>query len=174
MSRRFNMTVSLLMLLGLASPALALPGYLYVSDAFGAIERFDPSGMKSRFASQGLITPFGIAFDQSGDLYVADGGSNSVERITPSGVVSVFASGLDHPAGLAFDNRGNLYVSNANGNTISKFTPNGVESLFSTTANNQPIGLAFDSLNNLYVANPSYSPHSRDSLAGTAQPSGIA
>jgi hypothetical protein len=36
-------------------------------------------------------------------LYEADAGTNSIQKITPGGMVSTFVSGLNQPQGLAFD-----------------------------------------------------------------------
>jgi hypothetical protein len=82
-----------------------------------------------------------MAFDSTGTLYVAYSGSDIIEKFTPAGVGSVFASGLHDPQGIAFDSAGNLYVANdssgssaENGfpDTIEKITPQGVASTFST------------------------------------------
>ena len=66
------------------------------------------------FAS-GLWGPFGMAFDESGDLFVANegsgGGGTGVSRITSKGEVSTFATGLNGPAGVAFNSAGVLHVS---------------------------------------------------------------
>lgn len=97
--------------------------------------------------------PEGLAFDSAGNLYVANWG-NTIEKFTPGGVRSVFAStGLSLPSGLAFDSAGNLYAANRGNNTIEKFTPGGVGSVFASTELNSPDGLAFDSSGNLFVSN---------------------
>jgi hypothetical protein len=49
-----------------------------------------------------LSEPWGLAFNSTGDLFVADLGSANVYEFTPSGAKSTFASGLHEPAGLAF------------------------------------------------------------------------
>jgi hypothetical protein len=53
------------------------------------------------FAS-GLSSPRALAFNNAGDLFVANGGANDILEITPNGTTSVFATGLDIPVGLAF------------------------------------------------------------------------
>ena len=73
-------------------------------------------------------SPYGLAFDAAGNLYVANAGDDTVSKVTPAGVVSTFASGFDDPVGLAFDAAGNLYVANAGDNTVSKVTPAGTVS----------------------------------------------
>jgi hypothetical protein len=47
----------------------------------------------SPFAS-GINEPGGMAFDSEGNLYVADGEDHTVDKVTPAGVVSTFASGF--------------------------------------------------------------------------------
>ena len=108
-------------------------------------------------ASAGLSEPIGMAFDSSGNLYVANYEESTISEVTPGGAVSLFASGggLDGPTGMAFDASGNLYVANWNDSTISKVTPGGAVSTFVSSSEGlaEPFGLAFDSSGNLYVAN---------------------
>ena len=80
-----------------------------------------------------MASPFGLAFDTAGNLYVSNGTggpthTGSVLKFAPDGVGSMFAdTGLDFPFGLAFDRAGNLYVSNYNSNSIEEFSPTGEE-----------------------------------------------
>ena len=106
----------------------------------------------STFASSGLGSPAGLAFDAAGNLYVADVRGTTVSKVTPAGAVSTFASGINGPDGLAFDAAGNLYVGIVNGTAVDKVTPAGVVSAFASGLN-APDGLAFDTAGNLYVAN---------------------
>jgi hypothetical protein len=121
----------------------------------GIILKFDSSGNESVFANSGLNTPWGLAFDGSGDLYVANAGNNTIEEFNLNGTGSVFAtSRLDCPIGLAFDGSGNLFVANYGNNTIEEFNPNGTGSVFATTSSgvSNPYGLAFFG-DDLYVGN---------------------
>ncbi len=106
-------------------------------------------------ATAGLSYPYYMAFDASGNLYVANYDGNTISKVTPSGTVSTFvSSGLSEPVGLAFDASGNLYVANYESGTISKVTPAGTVSTFvSLGAEDRPSALAFDSTGNLYVSN---------------------
>lgn len=99
-----------------------------------------------------LSNPIGIAFDSSGNLYIACSGDGTISKITTDLVQTVFASGLTQPTMLAFDSSENLYVSNYDTGVINKITPAGAVSSFATGFSN-PYGLAFDSSDNLYVAN---------------------
>jgi len=79
-----------------------------------------------------------------------------IVEITPEGVQSTFASGLDALGGLAFDSAGNLFVGDFNDGSpgrgsILKFTPDGIRSTFALGLNG-PYGLAFDKAGNLFVA----------------------
>jgi sugar lactone lactonase YvrE len=119
------------------------------------VTKFNPAGTPSIYAnaSAGLVSPAGLAFDNSGNLYVGNFYQNTIIKITPQGVGSVFANtGLNGPAQLAFDAAGNLYVANYFGMNVEKFTPNGASVVFASGFSN-PEGLAFDAAGNLYVSN---------------------
>jgi DNA-binding beta-propeller fold protein YncE len=79
------------------------------------------------FADSGFASPFGLAFDRAGNLYVANFDGNTVEEFSPTGEdLGVFAStGLAGPLGMMFDRDGNLYVANRGTDTIEKFSPTG-------------------------------------------------
>ena len=97
-----------------------------------------------------------MAFDGSGNLYVANLDANTIEKFSPTGRdLGAFATGLDGPVGLAFDSSGNLYAANyhdTNG-TIEKFSSTGTDlGVFASTGSQLTAGLAFDSSGNLYAA----------------------
>jgi sugar lactone lactonase YvrE len=112
------------------------------SNGGGFIYKYTPDGVQSIFAS-GLSNPRGVAFDRSGNLFVANSTyddvtqtyQGSVIKITPGGVQSLFATIQgDHIfEDLAFDRQGNLFVASRDQNqdlhgpsSIYKFTPDGV------------------------------------------------
>ena len=113
----------------------------------GNIDEFTPNGVRSTIAF-GLNYPAGLAFDQAGNLFVADGGA--IDKFTPAGVRTTFASGLS-PRGLTFDSAGNLFVADAGSGAVSKFTPAGVRTTFASGLF-YPFALVFDSRGNLFVA----------------------
>ena len=71
--------------------------------------------------------------------------------MTPSGVKTAFAAGVDAPGGLAFNAAGDLFLGDANDHLIYEYTPAGIQSTFATGIIN-PRGLAFDNSGNLFVA----------------------
>lgn len=96
----------------------------------------------------GFSIPLGVAVDSTGNIYVARGGTASIEKFTPAGAETTFAAAFDSTRGLAFDSTGNLYV--AGFSSVYKVTPAGsVSTLVSGFFGIN--GLAFDSQDNLYL-----------------------
>ena len=97
-------------------------------------ERKAPLPLYQIFLGDSLLTPLAICLWDffSGDIY----------EFTPSGVGSIFASGLMGAWALAFNNAGDLFASDPNGNSIYEFTPEGVRSTFASGLDH-PLGLAF-------------------------------
>jgi hypothetical protein len=99
------------------------------------------------------------------DLFVsingdANNSNGSINEYTPTGVQSLFASGLSEPRGVAFDHFGNLFVANNFFDdpsqtfqlTIVKITQAGVPSTFATLSGNVfGEDLVFDRAGNLFV-----------------------
>jgi len=66
-----------------------------------------------------------LALDSQGNLYGSNFAGDTVYKITPSGDVSSFVSGLSNPNGLAFDSDDNLYVVEYSGGAIHKYDIDG-------------------------------------------------
>jgi hypothetical protein len=130
-------------------------GFFYAaSGGLGTIEKFDNSGVHvtPTFASTGAGTaPYGLTFDSTGNLYVANRNANNILMFPPgSGTPSVFASALSGLRDLAW-RAGVLYVAGG-GSTILEFaTPTGTPRSSTFFGLNDPRGLAFDCDGNLYV-----------------------
>ena len=123
---------------GLAKPidlVFDTAGNLYVSNAFGgptqtgSVEKFTPDGIGSVFADSGFHLAYGLAIDKTGNLYVSNFRSNTIEKFSPDGTdLGVFAStGVYLPHGMIFDRAGNLYVVNNGTRTIEKFSSTGTD-----------------------------------------------
>jgi sugar lactone lactonase YvrE len=121
-------------------------GIVYVSDgqrirkiASGAVTTLAGSGANSYQNGTGtnadFANPLGIAIDKQGNLYVADNSNHCIRKITPAGVVTLFAGTAEqsgfadgpaatakfyYPEGVAVDNDGNVYVADEGNNRIRK------------------------------------------------------
>jgi sugar lactone lactonase YvrE len=133
--------------------AIAADGLIYISDAgeSNRIRKLAADGLVSTLAGSvegyadgagseaSFNTPSGLAFDDAGNLYVADTGNNRIRKITPQGLVSTVAgkgtAGLvdgrateakfDGPIGIAVDSNDNIYVADTYNDSIRKITPSG-------------------------------------------------
>ncbi|MGE0041478.1 MAG: hypothetical protein AB7H88_10160 [Vicinamibacterales bacterium] len=135
----------------------------------------DGTGQEARFYS-----PFGIAVDRAGTVYVADSYNSTVRRIEPGGVVTTLAgtaltpgdvdgtgadARFDQPFGIAVGPDGNVYVSDATFNTIRRITPDGVVTTVAGRSREHglvdgvgadarfavPYGIAIDAAGTIYV-----------------------
>lgn len=91
-----------------------------------------------------------MAFDFLGNVYVISS-NNTVSKITPAGVSTIFATIPSVPKNITIDTQGNVYTCNQN-NTVSKITPTGVISTLGTTGEN-PFAIVIDSQGNVYTCN---------------------
>lgn len=129
-----------------AGLALDENGRLFVAD-YGSGEICIVSDSTVTTFVSGFEHPEFIAFGPSGGLFVAEGGT--IHKVTPSGVISIFADDLPGITYMAFDDLGYLFVSHDQ--KVSKISPEGDISDFATGFS-EPVGLAFDDSGNLFVA----------------------
>ena len=99
----------------------------------------------------------GVAFDASGDMFIADTVNNVVRKVTPSGIISTVAGDgtagytgdggsatsaeLTGPSSVALDASGDLFIVDPANEVIRKVTPSGV---ISTYAGNGTPGASGD------------------------------
>jgi len=115
----------------------------------------NPAAYKSTTTAMGsgFNTPFGVAMDAAGNIYIADEGNNAIKKIpVGGGAVTTLGSGFSAPSGVAVDAAGNIYVADQGNNVVKKIpagsnTPVGIGSGFSA-----PTGVAVDASGNVYVA----------------------
>jgi len=118
----------------------------------GSVYMATPTGVITTVGNN-WDTPLGLAFDSSGDLFVADRSAGAIDEVKPNGQQLTFASGAFPPAQpicLAIAPNGVLYASDS-GN-VYKFSSTGVPSVFANGLF-YPQGLAFDSKGDLFIAN---------------------
>lgn len=101
--------------------------------AYSSILGFDAAtGTTTTIALPGFVNPSGIAFDPSGNLYVADTGNRQVEEFAPnSGTFTEIpvafnnANLLQSPVGIAVGLAPgfNIFVTDSTANDVVEFTP---------------------------------------------------
>jgi uncharacterized protein (TIGR03437 family) len=138
------------------------------------------SGDEGPAAEARLSSPYGVAVDGAGNVYIADLGNNRVRRVSTDGIITTVAGGgfrsdgfkasvaqLSGPRNVAVDAFGNLYIAEFNGHRIRKVTSDGViETVAGTGAQGArgdggsailadlayPAGMTVDFTGALYVA----------------------
>jgi sugar lactone lactonase YvrE len=164
--------------------------YLYYSHFawHGVITSVAGNGTQGYAGDSGPATgaelnyPIGVAFDASGNLYIADAENNRVCKVDRAGVITTVAGNgapgyngdpgpaiwaeLNYPMGLAVDTAGNLYIADTQNNRVRKVDRDGVITTVAGTGAqgyssdgpavsaelNQPTDVAVDSAGNIYIA----------------------
>lgn len=101
---------------------------------------------------EGLSSPVGMAYDASGNLYIANWSAGTVLRFASGGQRTVFAKGLRGPSGLAISPSGDIYVASYSEDLVWRFTTAGKQSVF-VRGLATPAGLSFDARGRLLIAN---------------------
>lgn len=110
-------------------------------------------GLKPVLYKSGFSAPTALAFDQAGNMYVANWSGGTVSKVDVAGNTTTFASISGSPAGLAFDKQGILYVSDYR-SSIYRVTADGKTSVFATGLHT-PTGINFNKKGELLVTNRS-------------------
>jgi len=156
-----------------AKNAVDSQGNLYIADV-GAnlIRKVTPDGTISTVAGTGtygfsgdggpaikaeLSSPWAVAVDSSGNLYIADSNNNRIRMVTPAGIISTVAgngnsgfsgdggqatkAAIAGPGELAIDAAGNLYIGDEGNYRIRMVSTSGI---ISTIAGNGTGGFSGD------------------------------
>ena len=110
----------------------------------------------------GFASPYGVAVDVSGNVYVADSPNSAVDQIPPGCVsstcVTSLGGGFQSPAGVAVDGSGNIYVADTYHHAVKEMPSGCASSACVTTLGggySYPYGVAVDPASkqpNVYVA----------------------
>jgi len=99
----------------------------------------------------GLSSQTGVAVDGAGNVFVANGGNNTVVKVAPGGAQTTVATGLGGFNTLAIDGAGDLFIADPKLSRVLKVTPDGTESTVGTGLS-QPQGVAADGAGNVFIA----------------------
>ncbi len=171
-------------------------GDLFIADTGNnLVEKVTPAGRLSVVAGGGetgpqvsgpatsseLEDPSGVAVDARGDLFIADTGNDVVEKVTPTGRLSVVAGGgeiwplmpgpatsteLHGPSGVAVNAHGDLFIADTGNDVVEKVTPAGRLSVVAgngqagpptpgpatSSSLDGPEGVAVDAYGDLFIA----------------------
>lgn len=135
----------------------AFVGGKHVSEFTGAGAALSPP---SGFSNGGINAPQGVAVDESGNVWIANHGANSVTEYPhgdPSAARVITGGGISQPFAVATDARGRVWVSDnalsAAPGAVSEISPSG--RAFGPIRGGglrSPQGIAIDQAGNLWVA----------------------
>ena len=150
-------------------------GSVYISYYFsGDVVQLSPTGNGDYGAAvtvaSGLNHPYGLAIDQSGNIFIAlsgdqTSGNGTVVKATPVGngswtTPTTVVSGLTLPKGIAVDGSGNLYIADSGNFAVKKVlltsgnygTPSTIADTSTNSSTFVPYGVAVDGSGNVFVA----------------------
>lgn len=115
------------------------------------IFKVTPANVVAEVAPEVMAGPVGIAVDGNNNLYVADLNANTVRKVTPAGVASVFTTQVEFPVAVTADGNGNVYVISGQDSEVYKFNSAGTL-ITSFDGLSYPSGITVDANNNVFVA----------------------
>ena len=142
------------------------PGYsmVFKVDTNGVVSIVAGNGMSSSAGDGGLAIgaslsyPAGLAFDSSGNLYIADTYNSNIRKVDTNGIITTVVGGhgsggfagdggpatqalIQNPAEIAIDHSGNLYIVDRGNNRIRMVNPAGI---ISTVVGSSTTGFSGD------------------------------
>lgn len=131
-------------------------------------------------ASAQLNRPTALAFDSSGNLYIADSSNQRIRKVTGGTITTIAGNGvaaytgdggqatfasLNFPLAVAVDRQGNLYIADAGNNVVRRVTGTSISTAAGTgvasysgdggsatsAALNLPYGVAVDGSGNIFI-----------------------
>jgi len=115
-----------------------------------------------KFADASLKSPYGLAIDATGNVWVTNESGASVTKLSGTGTVlsgtgGFTGGGLLGPKGIALDKSGDAWIANAGGSSVVELGPAGAvisgAAGFTGGGIDAPVALAIDSQANVWIAN---------------------
>jgi sugar lactone lactonase YvrE len=164
-------------------------GNVYIADMGNQrVRKISASGVVSTVAGTGtagfsgdggpgtqaqLSSPYGVAVDPAGNVYIADTGNGRIRMVDSSGTITTVAGSngflysgdgglatnavFDSPFGIAADSHGNLFVADQYDSVIRMLTPQGQAPLFSVTNSHPGLAIAGQPISSsVIVSNSTY------------------
>jgi streptogramin lyase len=158
---------------------LVIAGSVWIGNGSGSISTFDLTGTAitgtSGYTGAGVGTiasPLGLAFDSSGNLWVAS--STGVSELSRQGVAITSSAysigGISNPLAVAVDGSGQVWVANSNG-TVSVLSSTGAAVSPATGYSgpgSKPAGIAIDISGSVWI--PSNTANTVTRILGVAAP----
>ena len=167
--------------LSITAVASGMNGYQYELVATNTSGANASSAITLTVSNPPFPSPSGIAIDSSGNLFIDDTTTNTIQFVTPAGSASLLAGAqgqqgatnatgasalFRQPTAVALDKSENLFVADTGNSLIRKITPAGVVTTFAGSPDyqgyfdgtggaamfNAPQGIAVDASGNVYVA----------------------
>jgi streptogramin lyase len=157
----------------------------YADEKANAVRKISKSGSISNVAGNGfqgysgdgkpataaaLNGPWGVAVDNTGNVYINDRGNGRIRKVDAAGIITTIAGngneGYDgdggpassasfhDPRGIAADHYGNLYIADAENRAVRRIDADGIITTF-VGGLRQPIhclDVVVDNSNNVYIA----------------------
>jgi alpha-tubulin suppressor-like RCC1 family protein/sugar lactone lactonase YvrE len=157
-----------------------------VSQYQGAVSTYAGTGVASSINNTNPLVatfnaPSGLLFDPLGNMYVSEKNSHLIRKISPTGVVTLFAGAgfgnatgnvgvarFNQPNGMVTDQFGNVFILDEKNLLIRKVDILGNVSTFYSGLS-APMDITIDNNNNLYVLDNPYS----SSLIKKIDPTGV-
>ncbi|HXD92565.1 MAG TPA: T9SS type A sorting domain-containing protein [Bacteroidia bacterium] len=113
-----------------------------VITTFAGIGTSGPYGDGGQASSAELNSPWGLALDMLGNLFISDGGNARIRKVNTAGIITTVvgngtqgyigdggaatAAELNQPKGITLDAIGNLYIADEYNNRIRKVNTSGI------------------------------------------------
>jgi streptogramin lyase/GH25 family lysozyme M1 (1,4-beta-N-acetylmuramidase) len=163
---------------GLSGITAGPDGNVWFAEATaGKIGRITPSGVVTEFAAAAGGSPTGIAAGRDGNLWFTEPrnggvGSDAIGRMSPTGVLSTFTTGLTNgstPTAITAGPDGNLWFTEQSGGRIGRVTIAGVITEFAAGLSPQNLqAIASGPDGNLWVTESSANDIVRVTTSGVA------